>query len=184
MSKAPKSKIYTKKGDTGYSSTIDRKNIKKSEKVFELLGDLDELNSFIGFVQQTKSPFLKKDISSIQAHLFTFGALIAGAKIIDAKSKTQLIDSLSWLESRIDFYDSKNLPIKNFILPSGIPQANYAFLARAVCRRIERQLVRNSSSLPHQQKKEIMSYINRLSDFLFVVARYINKSSKIKEFIW
>jgi cob(I)alamin adenosyltransferase len=171
--------IYTKKGDEGYTSTLKNSNISKSEKVFEVLGELDELSSHLGFVYLSRKRAIKQDIKTVQENLLLLGSYIAGSKI-----DFPLQECVAFLENRIDFYDSLNAPLKNFILFSGNYLACHTFLARAVCRRVERTLVRNSSVLPPDNRTLIIAYLNRLSDFLFVVARNINKSAGNKETIW
>jgi len=173
------SKIVTKAGDTGRSSTQTKSNLKKSSAVFEILGELDELSSILGFVANSKTPVIKVDVSAIQSQLMYLGSLYAGSKI-----KVSVNKFIDFLEKRIDFYEAKNTPLKNFIFPSGVHEACYLFLARAVCRRLERIAVKNKSKVKVTQGKDIFAYLNRLSDTLFVMARYVNKIAKVKEKIW
>lgn len=174
--------VYTKTGDKGetglYSS--DRKKIirvRKDSVVIQTIGAIDELNSFLGMVcAKLKNKTYKKNLQNIQHNLFTIGAILAGSKLEFLDLETRQ------LEKQIDIWESKLPVLKNFILPGGNENAALIFYARALTRKAERQLV----ILAKKQdfSFEILRYINRLSDYLFVFARQINKNKNIKEKIW
>ena len=168
--------IYTKTGDTGNTSIYGGKRLSKADLRFEILGTIDELNSVLGFVAKSKITRVKKDILKIQSLLFDVGAYFGGFE--DSSLFGQLNVHTVWLETEINYIDAKNKPLKNFILPGGTDISCYAHLARAVCRRLERLIVRNNSD------NSILAFINRLSDFLFVIARFENKSNSVLDVIW
>ena len=153
-------KIYTKTGDNGSTSLYDCSRVSKGSNLIDLIGDIDELNSFIGDI---KSSVLLKDI---QIWLFDLNTIIANPKhkyLFDADETV-----LKLIEKEIDDLTSKMPKLKNFILPSG-----NIHIARAVCRRCERKLVNIIDLHPHIPK-ECLVFLNRLSDYLFTLARFEN----------
>ena len=164
--------IVTKAGDKGETRVFDSKtkklvNISKSSDLINTIGTIDELNSILGVVG---------GYTDIQGDLFTINSILAGTKLRFDKSKT------TKLEKEINRIE-KVLPVqKNFIYYEGDPKAALLFFARAVARRAERSLV--SLSKINDINPQILTYINRLSDFLFIKAREINFKSKIKEKAW
>ncbi|HLB51453.1 ATP:cob(I)alamin adenosyltransferase [candidate division WWE3 bacterium RIFCSPHIGHO2_12_FULL_38_15] len=183
-------KIYTKTGDNGETSLLFGGRFFKSENIFEILGNLDELNSILGLTYSRGVPHfsdksIKDIVIKIQRELFNLGALIASSK---KKEKIKEIkyynEKVKELESFIDDFNGKLPELKNFILPSGDVMAIYFHIARAVCRRTERSLVREIKIRKMNELTPVIKYLNRLSDLLFVLARYINKSAKIEETIW
>ena len=163
--------IYTKIGDKGETRVFDPKTkklvvVSKSSKKIETIGAIDELNSLLGVIGK---------YSDIQSDLFTINAILAGTKLSFGKIKTKR------LEKEIDRLE-KILPVqKNFIYYGGDPKATFLFFARAVCRRAERSLV--SLEIP-DSGLQILAYLNRLSDYLFIKAREINFESNFKEKAW
>jgi len=168
-------KIYTKTGDLGQTSLIYGGRFAKSEDIFEVLGTLDELNALLGLMPSNQ-------IATIQSCLFELGALLANQM---AKSADFAIfgDYTSQLEDTIDDLEEKLPTLRNFILPGGSSKAAYFHLARAVCRRLERALVRLYKKRTIGRKYTFM-YINRLSDLLFVLARTTNHKLRKKDIIW
>jgi cob(I)alamin adenosyltransferase len=174
-------KIYTKSGDKGQTSLYGGKRVDKSDARVEAYGTIDELNSAVGVVisHLEKEDKLRNFLSEVQSDLFTIGTFLAG-------NKKQPLDTISKrvpeMEQYIDEIDSHLPPLKNFILPSGTPEASFSHLARSICRRAEREVVR----LTNSQKVEVsvITYLNRLSDFLFIVARYLNMKNNILDAIW
>ena len=165
-------KIYTKKGDDGTTSLYGGKRLSKANAIFELLGGLDELSASLGFLGSCKVLVIKKDVVEIQQRLFEMGASIAGAKPFTI--------TVEELEKKMDWYESKNKPLSTFILPGGTPAACYLHNARTICRRVERAFVAHKNA-----KLEFpCQYLNRLSDLLFVMARFANKTAKVKEVAW
>jgi cob(I)alamin adenosyltransferase len=175
-------KIYTKKGDNGETSLLYGGKFSKSEPIFDVLGTLDELNANLGLIRTDKNPFLEKIITSVQSDLFVIGASLAdyqekGSLVINYSKKTIT------LEKYIDKISSKIPELRNFILPKGSINSVYLHLCRAVCRRLERQIVKLMNQ-NESVNKGLSKYINRLSDLLFVLARYVNLDEGNKDFIW
>jgi cob(I)alamin adenosyltransferase len=179
-------KIYTKTGDLGKTSLIGGTKVPKSHLRIESYGTIDELNSFIGLVSdQITHGHSKIILKEIQDRLFTIGSSLACdpdkeplMKMPDLKE-----DDVILLEKEMDKMN-KELPVmKSFILPGGHPAVSTAHIARCVCRRAERICV-------HMQQEElfvdplVIKYINRLSDYLFVLARYIGHLLNVEEIKW
>ncbi len=181
-------KIYTKTGDKGETGIIGGR-ISKGSSVIETVGTFDELNSVIGMVV-SKIRTLKSEIrnnsqfsnlQSIQNTIFDIGAYLAGGKL-----NSSLKSLTSSLEKEIDKMDKELKPLQNFILPGGSEISATIHLARAICRRAERQFVRmlESKYKLDDEDKNILKFTNRLSDYLFVLARYVNKLSGDGEVVW
>jgi len=170
--------IYTKKGDTGNSSLFKDKNpVPKSSPVFECLGSIDELNSYLGTVTaHTQNPQTIIRLKEIQRNLFTINAIIAGAKLRFPASYTVN------LEKQIDLMDKSLPPLKNFILPGGTHLASSFHYARTLVRKAERRLVLYNQSF--KVKPELIKYLNRLSDYFFTLARFTNHTLGIAEELW
>ncbi len=175
-------KIYTKKGDRGETGTFYGR-ISKSDQLAITLGTIDELNSWIGIcryeIQITNNKFTnqtQKELFKIQTNLMTINSILAGSK----KYKFTNYET-THLEKLIDKLTGELPELKNFIYPLG-----YLQVARAVCRRAEREVVSCLGSEVQRFKgaKQILKYINRLSDALFVLARYQNHKNGLKEEIW
>lgn len=162
--------IYTKAGDRGKTSTFSGRRILKSSKLIDAIGAIDELNSFLGILGHGGGKMLE-----IQQNLFTINAILAGAKLKLSRSATKK------LESEIDKIEQK-LPVqKNFLIYGGTKRATELYFARSLCRRAERRLASLKIAYP---RLEILSYINRLSDFLFIQARLENHKAKVTEKFW
>lgn len=174
--------IYTKTGDKGetglFSSDKSKKiRVSKASLRIDAIGSVDEANTFLGLTASfTKSGRIKTKIIGIQRHLFEIGASLAGAKMeIDKKLTTQM-------EAEIDEMD-KTLPkLTNFILPGGGKAASLLFMARTFVRRAERKVV--SLSKEEKINPDLLIYLNRLSDYVYTLARYINFKEGIKEKAW
>lgn len=170
-------KIYTKRGDTGMTDLPGGRRIPKSDIHLEALGTLDELNSSIG-VLRSSLPELEKsaaeDLRIIQNTLVSISVWLSGPSLSDAESTTSV------LENSIDNLDELLPPLKTFILPGGHPAASAAHMARSICRRAERKVVafmKTTSDAGTAVAEQPVAYLNRLSDYLFVLARYLNKIS-------
>lgn len=177
-------KIYTKKGDTGQTTVPALGKVLKSDARVDAVGDLDELNAHIGLVAtfvafdpagEDSSPTtdVQQILYDIQGHLLTIGAEVAVQPTFE--SKLPFDDWCLVLEGLIDGMTEELPPLKNFILPGGTTQAASIHIARTVCRRCERSLVKIGYPVV---------YINRLSDFLFTLARIINKCMGFEDVIW
>ena len=180
-------KIYTKGGDKGKTNLFGTAvRISKASKRVKSYGDIDELNSFIGLIISLDSPDqfndIKKELQKIQNDLFRIGTDLAtlsettkGIKKINKKDVIKL-------ENIIDNYSKELKPLKNFILPGGSSLSSLLHVSRTICRRAERNIVELSEI--EDINEEIISYLNRLSDLLFVLARISNKILKIKDIKW
>ena len=179
-------KIYTKTGDKGKTSLFGGKRVWKDDLRIQSYGTVDELNSIIGVaITEIKNKELKKYLSSIQHELFNLGSDLASPEYKSNKNLSiPRINGINTkrLEALIDKVDNKLLPLKNFILPGGLKGAALLHHARTVCRRAEREVI--SLSKIEKVNTEIKIYLNRLSDLLFVLARFENFSSKHPDIEW
>ncbi|MBI5731549.1 MAG: cob(I)yrinic acid a,c-diamide adenosyltransferase [Ignavibacteriales bacterium] len=179
-------KIYTKTGDKGKTSLFGGKRVWKDDLRIQSYGTVDELNSILGVaITEIKNKKLKKILSSIQHELFNLGSDLASPEYNGSKNFSILrINEFNTkrLEGLIDKVDNKLLPLKNFILPGGLKGAALLHQARTVCRRAEREVI--SLSKVDMINSEIKIYLNRLSDLLFVLARFENFSFKHPDIEW
>ena len=182
------SKVYTRTGDQGKTCLIGGTRVSKAHMRLEANGAIDELNSVIGVVIAcSESPGLRPFLERVQSDLFDIGSHIS-CESTEMRAKLPLIheEHVTELETKMDTL-SESLPeLKNFILPGGVVAAAHAHVARTVCRRAERLCVALSESLTDGQAVEplIIRYLNRLSDFLFVLARALNWDAKVDEVLW
>lgn len=177
-------KIYTKFGDSGETALYGGTRISKDSLQIEALGTVDELNANIGYAQTLiVDSDLSDLLSRIQNHLFSLGADLATPET-HTKSDDMRITSefTSEMESMIDTYSDELPPLTNFILPGGSTAGSSLHVARAVCRRSERCVVRLSQET--EVNPEIIRSLNRLSDLLFVLARVVNHRAQTTEPIW
>ena len=177
-------KIYTKKGDKGTTQLIGGKRVSKNNSRIEAYGTIDELNSYIGLVRDQEIDEQSFDmLVEIQDRLFTVGALLANDGASN-KMKLPLIDEkdIHLLEKEIDKMNKDLSEMKSFILPGGHTTVSYCHIARCICRRAERLVV----DLPETilQFDLILKYLNRLSDYLFVLSRFLTKKLNAKEIPW
>ena len=159
--------VYTKTGDKGKTGTFGGKRVSKSSKVIQAIGAIDELNSYLGLIGK---------LSKIQRNLFTINSILSGAKLILSKDATKV------LEREIDEMEGRMPVLANFIIYSGVPNATKLYYARALARRAERMLV--GSSDEKHPNLTYLAYLNRLSDYLFTLARFTNFKKKVKEEVW
>ena len=178
-------KIYTKTGDQGETSLLGGKRVFKNCVEMEAIGEVDELNSSIGLlVSHLASNFAeeKKDLQKIQNKLFDLGSNLAAVQT-DLVEVPQIKDSdLEFLEMHIDKMTEKLAELTQFILPGGSIGASLAFQARAVCRRAERVVTKLDQH--YELDENIPKYLNRLSDYLFTLARHFNRQEKVDEITW
>jgi len=177
-------KIYTKKGDKGSTSLIGGTRVPKNHIKIEAYGTIDELNSWLGVIKDLSAQnYYKQFIETIQNQLFNIGSLLAEDK---QKSKMLLPDIdenvITYMENNIDQLDSILPPLKNFVLPGGYLANSYAHVARCVCRRAERNVVELSQL--EEVNPTILSFLNRLSDWLFVYSRYLSYANNSPESLW
>ena len=182
-----KSRLYTRSGDAGDTGLFGGGRVPKDHPRVEAYGSVDELNSAIGvavaFLRQRR---IAAALQRIQNELFNIGSELAsetGGKAADAgRLFVEPEARIAALEALIDEYDSKLPPLRTFILPSGSPAGALLHLCRTVCRRAERAAVRLSRAEP--VNPAVLTYLNRLSDLLFVLARYVNKADRKPETPW
>lgn len=172
-------KIYTKTGDRGQTSLYGGKRVPKSHYRVNAYGTIDELNSLLGVVVvKMNDSRVKEFVNQVQKDLFLIGGNLAGAQTKLDELKLRVKE----MERIIDWIDGQIPGLKNFVLPGGNESAAFLYLSRAVARRAERELV---ALLPEEQiDGKILIYMNRLSDLLFMMARYINFKANFKETIW
>ena len=176
-------KIYTKTGDKGETGLFGGKRLPKYHLRIEAYGTVDELNAHLGLVRdslvdEATRSFLKE----IQDRLFTVGANLASDPD-KAMSTPDLLDTdIEALEQQMDQMDAHLPPLKNFILPGGHPSVSYCHIARTVCRRAERQVVALAANEPVEEI--LLRYLNRLSDYLFVLSRKMAQDLGVEEVSW
>lgn len=177
-------KIYTKKGDQGSTYLFGGGPFPKDDSRIDTYGTLDELNAVLGCVlSEISDPFLRKELEKIQRQLFVLGTELSSVNPNETLKAGFIQQSqIEALEKQIDDWEKKLQPLKQFILPGGTKGAALLHLARTVCRRAERALV----SLSHREeiRPESLVYLNRLSDFLFVMARETNRVEKKEDILW
>ena len=177
-------KIYTKKGDKGETSLLGGSKVNKDNIRLEAYGTVDELNAFIGHIHdQEISQNHKTILLKIQNQLFNLGSILS----FDGK-KTQINlpeitkENIQMLEAEIDKMEEELSPLKDFILPSGHTIASLCHIARTVCRRAERRVVELQAK--EKISPNCLEYLNRLSDYLFVLARGVLKEKSCTEITW
>ncbi len=176
-------KIYTKKGDQGETGLFGGKRLPKHHIRIESYGSVDELNSFIGLLaDNTQNQETKSTLKSIQNTLFVIGAHLASDPDKDLKLPDFDEHAVEKLEQAIDEMDSQLPPLKNFILPGGHPVVSYCHIARCVCRRAERNMV--ALNEVESVDVSLLTFMNRLSDYLFVLARYLGKQLGVADVVW
>jgi len=178
-------KIYTKTGDQGDTGLFGGPRVSKDDPRIEAYGTVDELNSVLGIVRaEALPPDVDLLLARIQCELFSLGAELATPD--PAALGTALVgpSHSEALERAIDQYESQLEPLKQFILPAGTRSAAGLHLARTVCRRAERRLVTLRSTAAEPVSGELVIYVNRLSDLLFVLAREANRRSAVADVPW
>ena len=196
------SKIYTRTGDDGSTGMADGSRVSKADNLFSVMGDIDELNSHIGLVrahlaqaahnnenanqqqllerlQQQKELDFAQALVIIQHLLFNIGGELAMPEYEGVNAT-----HIEWLEQQIDAMNTTLPPLKDFILPTGSLLVSQLHIARTVCRRAERQAVLLQQQRPPAIRGTAISFINRLSDWLFVAARFCTDPAKVSEVLW
>lgn len=174
-------KIYTKTGDAGETSLFGGARVRKDDARIEAYGTVDELNSFIGVARASwpSSPF-DGQLHTIQSDLFDIGAHLASPGL--SRFSGPDTARIASLEQSIDAMESELAPLKVFILPGGSIAASHLHVARTVCRRAERLVVALGDE--SDATKSSITYLNRLSDFLFVAARFANHVQGVADVPW
>ncbi|WP_367106922.1 cob(I)yrinic acid a,c-diamide adenosyltransferase [uncultured Psychrobacter sp.] len=190
------SKIYTRTGDDGSTGMADGSRMSKADSLFSVMGDIDELNSHIGLVrahlaqiandqglpqrlQEHKEIDFTQVLIIIQHLLFNIGGELAMPEYEGINA-----DHVSWLEQQIDAMNNHLPPLKDFILPTGSVLVSQLHVARTVCRRSERQAVMLQQQRAQAIRPTAVSFINRLSDWLFVAARFCTDPAQVSEVLW
>lgn len=177
--------IYTKTGDDGTTGLIGGSRVKKYDLRLEAYGTVDELNSYIGLILSTAlDERARKVLTDVQSNLFVIGAQLAtddNAGVLKEQLPCTEKD-IELLEEEMDWMIDLLPKLSNFILPAGSQGTAYAHVARTVCRRAERRIVELSERTAVNHN--LVKYINRLSDYLFVLARKINHDQKLPETLW
>ena len=180
-------KIYTKNGERGKTSLIGGKKVSKHDLQVEAYGSIDELNSFMGLLKDySKNDELNKVLFKVQLKLFTIGSILAQE---NTSTNSVILEKLNisakdtnFIESQIDKLEKKLPKLSKFIIPGGHKLVSYCHVSRSICRRAERKITKLSDSV--KLDSNILPYINRLSDFLFVLSRYFSKELDIEESYW
>jgi cob(I)alamin adenosyltransferase len=184
-------KIYTKTGDKGTTALFGGKRVPKDHIRIESYGTVDELNSYIGLIRdQEINPHYKKILIEIQDRLFTIGAILATPpeKEVLKSGENRLRNlgitesDIELLENEIDEMENSLPPMTHFVLPGGHTTVSYCHIARCVCRRAERLAVHLSQNEPIEEI--VIKYLNRLSDYLFVLARKLSYDLQAEEIKW
>lgn len=184
-------KIYTKTGDKGTTALFGGTRVPKHHIRIESYGTVDELNSHIGLIRdQNISESLKKLLNHIQDRLFTVGAILATdpAKAVLKNGKERLNipkisdENIALLETSIDEMNEFLPPMTHFVLPGGHQTVSFCHIARCVCRRAERQTSYLNEQEPVDEK--VLMYLNRLSDYLFMLARKLSQELEVEEIKW
>ena len=178
-------KIYTKTGDKGRTSLATGKRVSKSDLRLEAYGTADELNSFVGLLRASLSKCEAAWVSEVdmqlgwvQNRLFDVGAILAGADMPFAE------ENVAHLENWMDVMDAKLPVLKEFVLPGGNEQVSVCHVCRCVARRLERGMVKWLEESGEEIDSVVVRFVNRLSDYLFVLSRIIANNLEISLFVW
>ena len=184
-------KIYTKTGDKGETALFGGARVPKNHHRVEAYGTVDELNAYIGLLRDTiESPEYRVVLKQIQDRLFTIGAVLASDPSKQMMTPDVRNEDIQLLENQIDAMEATLPSLKNFILPGGHTTVSFCNIARTVCRRTERLVVGLNEiekiDLPKENRDRLLSikYLNRLSDYLFVLGRKVGQDLGAEEIIW
>lgn len=182
-------KIYTGGGDSGSTSLLSGERIDKSDARIEAYGTVDELGAVLGLLAAhlpAGSAAAAATLGRVQCDLFDVGAWLAttpDSRPIETLTPMDT-DRCGFLEGSIDLLDAALPPLQGFIVPGGTAAAGWAHLGRTVCRRAERQVVRLARNQAPARLAGVLAYLNRLSDYLFVLARHCNHCQKVPDRLW
>jgi len=176
-------KIYTKTGDKGNTGLYGGSRVSKNHIRIESYGTIDELNSWLGLVRdQNIETHFQSIIIDIQKNLFIIGSILATPEEKKAKMLSLPESSIAVLEQEIDTMNDALPTMTHFILPGGHTTVSYCHIARTVCRRAERKVVELYETEPFDEL--VLQYLNRLSDYLFVLARKLSSDLSVQEIKW
>ena len=178
-------KIYTRTGDKGRTSLATGKRVSKSDLRLDAYGTADELNSFVGLLRASlnrcEGEWMKEvdlQLGWVQNRLFDVGAILAGADLPFAEK------NVLHLEEWMDMMDAKLPVLKEFVLPGGNEQVSLCHVCRCVVRRLERGVVKWLEDGDEEVDSVVVRYVNRLSDYLFVLSRFVANNLEISLFVW
>lgn len=184
-----KSNLYTRTGDLGTTALCGGSRVRKNDQRVEAYGTVDELNAHLGLLRSSLSSVdamssVSDTLLLIQNKLFNIGSYLATEHSEGVVNAINGLDhsAINALELAIDALDSPLPPLHFFVLPGGTMQASFAHVARTVCRRAERQIVTLAESTPVDP--DVLRYVNRLSDYLFALSRYLNVAAGEEEIAW
>ncbi len=181
-------KLYTKTGDDGTTGLLSGKRVNKDHVRIKAYGTLDELNAWVGMIRNFEiDDNTENTLIKIQNELMIIASQLADDNVSKASRLVNTLqpigqENVEYLEGQIDLINSELPELKNFVIPGGHFIVSYSHLARCTCRRAERIIseLNQIESVP----EIIIAYINRLSDFLFILARKLSKDYEVKEIIW
>lgn len=178
-------KIYTKGGDQGKTALIGGHRVWKDDLRIDAYGTVDELNAALGLTRcEEHSPEVLDILAAVQSDLFDIGAELASPDPEAIGMAFTRTDRVAALEAAIDHYDAQLPELKNFVLPAGTRSACQLHNARTICRRGERRIVILLREQPGKVTPTTIEYLNRLSDLLFVLARFANFSAGVEDTLW
>lgn len=178
-------KIYTKTGDKGMTSLIGGTRVPKNSIRLDSYGTIDELNSYLGMIRSYPvDPLIAEELTEIQSRLFDVGGHLAtDPQASQVKSKLGIKErDIQKLEEAIDRMDAQVPPLKYFVLPGGDPLVSFCHIARTVCRRAERRILDLASEA--EVDELVIKYVNRLSDYLFMLSRKVAYDQQVEEKKW
>ncbi len=177
-------RIYTKTGDRGETALFGGRRVPKSDLRVDAYGTVDELNSFLGLLRDSVgNQHTREILAHTQHRLFTLGAHLASDPAKHPPTPDLLPADVQLLEDEMDSMDEALAPLKHFILPGGHPTVSICHICRTVCRRAERLTVALAQS--GEPVEDIaLQYLNRLSDYFFILARFLAKDLGVEEVIW
>jgi cob(I)alamin adenosyltransferase len=178
-------KIYTKTGDEGTTGLLGSRRVPKDDVRIEAYGTIDELNAVLGLARAHGLDSAADGlVAQLQDELFAVGSALADASPHGKFHNTITIEHVERLERAIDAMESELTPLTQFILPGGAVPAAHIHLARTVCRRAERLVVKLARQPGEDVPRALMVYLNRLSDLLFVLARVVNRRAGVSDTFW
>lgn len=183
-------KIYTRAGDSGDTGLYGGQRVSKDDARVESYGAVDEANAALGVaVAHIKDNELRGLVARLQSELFVVGADLATPRTQDERAGKAIVpritaDQVAALEPLIDEHEAELAPLRNFILPGGDPGSAYLHLARTTLRRAERRTVTLVRVDPEETNEEVIPYLNRMSDLLFVLARVANHRAGVDDVPW
>ena len=180
--------IYTRTGDKGETSLVGGKRVPKTHPRIEAYGTIDELSSFIGLLSSMmpQDDIDAKLLLKIQYKLFNVGSYLAteSRELLEKYALKPELSDIEEIEKAIDRIDASLPRLRNFILPGGTKEAALAHVCRTVCRRAERRILEFMQITGCEVDEEVTKYVNRLSDYFFILARHLNNLSGHDEIIW